>query len=69
MKRQAGDSKEHPYASLKKELEVDGKTYSYFDFAALDPAKANTLPFSIRILLESASATPTSCRRGTRRRS
>lgn len=43
----------NPYTYLKKSLEVGGETKTYFDLPALG-AKYNQLPFSIRVLLESA---------------
>ena len=43
----------NPYTYLKKSLEVGGETKTFFDLPALG-AKYNQLPFSIRVLLESA---------------
>jgi aconitate hydratase len=40
----------------KKQFELDGKTYNYFDLKAIEEAgfgKVDRLPFSIRVLLES----------------
>ncbi|KAF2904311.1 hypothetical protein ILUMI_01860 [Ignelater luminosus] len=43
----------NPYNSLLKTLTVDGKEYKYYDLSALGE-KYTQLPYSIRILLESA---------------
>jgi len=43
----------NPYTHLKKSLEVGGETKTFFDLPALGE-KYNQLPFSIRVLLESA---------------
>ena len=45
---------QHPFGNVKKTLEVNGKTLSYFSLNDLDQAKVQSLPFSIRVLLESA---------------
>src|SRR5690625_3919529 len=40
----------------KKQFELNGKTYNYFDLKAIENAglgKVSRLPFSIRVLLES----------------
>ena len=47
------------YAHLLKSLPLgggagDGKAAKYYDLASLDPARYGRLPFSIRVLLESA---------------
>ncbi|XP_053622343.1 cytoplasmic aconitate hydratase-like [Plodia interpunctella] len=42
----------NPYSGLVKTLEVNGRTYKYYDIAALG-AKYDRLPYSIRVLLES----------------
>ncbi|XP_060808227.1 cytoplasmic aconitate hydratase [Amyelois transitella] len=42
----------NPFSSLVKTLEINGKTYKYFDVTALGP-KYDRLPYSIRVLLES----------------
>ncbi|XP_059473921.1 cytoplasmic aconitate hydratase-like isoform X2 [Neocloeon triangulifer] len=44
----------NPYAQYLKSLEVAGKTFKYFDLPALGGAKYDELPFSVRVLLESA---------------
>jgi aconitate hydratase len=44
-----------PYAKLLKTLDVEGgKPVKFYDVAALDKVKYARLPFSIRVLLESA---------------
>lgn len=43
----------NPYNSLLKTVEVNGKNYKYYDLSSLG-AKYSKLPYSIRILLESA---------------
>jgi aconitate hydratase len=42
------------YAHIKKDLNVNGQTYNYFSLPELGDARIQTLPFSIRVLLESA---------------
>lgn len=44
---------QHPFERLKKTLNIDGKDYVFFDLNELGP-KYTKLPFSIRVLLESA---------------
>lgn len=44
----------HPFQSIKKELTVGDKTYRYFDMVGLGDERLAKLPFSIRVLLESA---------------
>ncbi|CDW88502.1 aconitate hydratase 1 family protein [Stylonychia lemnae] len=46
--------KANPFESVVKELEVDGQTYKYFSLLALNDERVQKLPFSIRVLLESA---------------
>lgn len=48
-----GSAGNNPYVAYRKELEVDGKKYKYFDLTALGQSY-QSLPFSIRVLLESA---------------
>jgi len=43
----------NPYDHLKKDLEVGGQSYKYFDLNALGSGYSE-LPFSVRVLLESA---------------
>ncbi|KAG7306805.1 hypothetical protein JYU34_008248, partial [Plutella xylostella] len=42
----------NPYKHLLKSVEINGKSYDYYDIAALGPKYAR-LPYSIRVLLES----------------
>merc|ERR1711892_1285963 len=44
---------ENPFAHLKQPLEIDGATHTFYNIPALGE-KYNKLPFSIRVLLESA---------------
>jgi len=45
----------NPYEStFKKSLDIDGKRYHYYDLRSVSPEKYDRLPYSIRILLESA---------------
>jgi len=44
----------HPFEKLRKQLTIDGKTYTYFSLPDLKDARLEKLPFSIRVLLESA---------------
>ncbi|XP_062122299.1 cytoplasmic aconitate hydratase [Drosophila sulfurigaster albostrigata] len=46
-------SGENPFAQFKKSFIKDGTVYKYFDLASID-SKYDQLPFSIRVLLESA---------------
>src|SRR5699024_6043861 len=42
--------------NAKKQLEVNGKTYNYYDLKAVEEAglgKISRLPYSVRVLLES----------------
>lgn len=43
----------NPYSRLEKTISVDGQTYKYFDISQLG-AEYDELPFSVRVLLESA---------------
>lgn len=44
----------NPYAATRRDLTVDGHTYHYYSLADLNDSRIAKLPFSIRILLESA---------------
>ncbi|CAD8108921.1 unnamed protein product [Paramecium sonneborni] len=44
----------NPFIKAQKTLKVDGKEYKYFSLPALGDQKLNYLPYSIRVLLESA---------------
>jgi aconitate hydratase len=47
-------SSSNPFDKVLKELEVNGKTFKYYSLPALNDERVAKLPFSIRILLESA---------------
>jgi aconitate hydratase len=49
-------TKEHinPFGHLLSTLTVDGKEYKYFNLTALNDKRYDTLPYSVRVLLESA---------------
>ncbi|CAG0898497.1 unnamed protein product [Darwinula stevensoni] len=49
-----GVEKANPFLSLLSSLTVDGKTYSFYDLSKLNDPRYERLPFSIRVLLESA---------------
>lgn len=45
----------HPYAQCQvNDMTVDDKTYKYYSLPALGEERYNKLPYSIRVLLESA---------------
>ena len=44
----------NPFDKVKEALEVDGKTYQMYKLEALQDPRYHKLPFSIRVLLESA---------------
>lgn len=46
--------KANPYDNIVQELEVEGKQYKIFSLPALQDERVSKLPFSIRVLLESA---------------
>jgi aconitate hydratase len=46
--------KANPFEQVKQEIEVEGHKYHYFSLPALKDDRVNKLPFSIRVLLESA---------------
>ena len=48
------ESTANPFSQVKKNLDVNGTTYNYFSLPALGDDRVNTLPYSIRVLLESA---------------
>jgi aconitate hydratase len=45
---------ENPFQQLKKELTVENVNYSYYSLKDLNDDRYNKLPYSIRVLLESA---------------
>jgi len=44
----------NPFGHVKKDITVDGQTYQYYSLPDLGDERIQTLPFSIRVLLESA---------------
>jgi aconitate hydratase len=44
----------NPFGNLVKELSVGDNKYTYYDLQGLNDARLNRLPYSIRVLLESA---------------
>jgi aconitate hydratase len=44
----------HPFANIKKDLTIGDKTYHYYDMVGLGDERLAKLPYSIRVLLESA---------------
>ena len=47
-------SKPNPFLKIAKQLNAGGKTLTYFDLPALNDPRLEYLPYSIRVLLESA---------------
>ncbi|CAL1538233.1 unnamed protein product [Lymnaea stagnalis] len=45
---------EHPFVSILQELEIGNEKFQYFDTAQLGQEKLERLPYTIRVLLESA---------------
>ena len=44
----------NPFSQVKKHLEVNGQQYTYYSLPSLGDDRIKTLPYSIRVLLESA---------------
>jgi aconitate hydratase len=44
----------NPFSQVKKDLEVQGHKFEYYSLPALNDERVKTLPYSIRVLLESA---------------
>ena len=44
----------NPFEHIKKDIEVDGKTYHYYSLPDLADERVAKLPYSVRVLLESA---------------
>ena len=44
----------HPFAHILQEHKIGDKTYKFYNMAALGDSRYVTLPYSIRVLLESA---------------
>ena len=47
-------AKPNPFQKVAKQLQAGGKTVTYYDIKALNDPRLEKLPYSIRILLESA---------------
>lgn len=47
-------SKPNPFQNTFKSLNVDGKKYQYYSLPALNDKRLEKIPYSIRVLLESA---------------
>lgn len=45
---------DNPFHNIQRNLTINGEEYRFFDISTLDNAKYSELPFSIRVLLESA---------------
>jgi aconitate hydratase len=44
----------NPFSQVKQDIEVEGHKYSIYSLPALGDERVKTLPYSIRVLLESA---------------
>lgn len=44
----------NPYSKNFRQLKVDGKGYNFYSLPDLNDARLEKLPFSVRVLLESA---------------
>jgi aconitate hydratase len=44
----------NPFSHVKKDLHVDGHSLHYYSLPDLNDERVKTLPYSIRVLLESA---------------
>jgi len=47
-------SAQHPHSASKSNLSIDGQDFTYWSLPALKDPRVDTLPYSIRVLLESA---------------
>jgi aconitate hydratase len=47
-------SQKNPFSGANKNIAVDGKNYNFYSLPALNDARLEKLPYSIRVLLESA---------------
>ena len=47
-------SKPNPFEKIAKQLKVGGKNVTYYSLPSLNDERLNKLPYSIRVLLESA---------------
>lgn len=46
--------KANPFEHVKQEIDVDGQKYHFYSLLGLKDERVNKLPYSIRVLLESA---------------
>lgn len=46
--------KANPFEHVKQEIDVDGQKYQFYSLLGLKDERVNKLPYSIRVLLESA---------------
>ena len=46
--------KANPFQNVLQELQVEGQSYKYYSLPALNDPRVEKLPFSVRVLLESA---------------
>jgi len=44
----------NPFANLHQEIEIDGAKHTYYNLLDLKDERLSKLPYSIRVLLESA---------------
>lgn len=47
-------SKPNPFQKIAQNIESNGKKVTYYNFPALNDSRLDKLPYSIRVLLESA---------------
>lgn len=47
-------SKPNPFDKVNKSIKVEGKDYNFYSLPALNDSRLEKLPYSIRVLLESA---------------
>jgi aconitate hydratase len=48
------EAQAHPFAQILQSQQVGDKSFKFFNMAALDDPRYAKLPYSIRVLLESA---------------
>lgn len=54
IKKVYSSQQKNAYNSLKSNLVLNGKKYEYFSLAKLEDKRVDSLPYSIRILLENS---------------
>ena len=54
LKLKFSQAKPNPFQNIAKSLQAGGKTVTYYDLPALSDPRLGRLPYSIRVLLESA---------------